>query len=378
MQRNMQKAKNYRFFNIPKEYKKEDYKESVGCIIEKYSKINGLASIYNWGNPSTPGISDIDIIFVFSGSQMRPLPLLRRSFNFLNQKARYLSRHPFVFAYEKSFESMRYVYPDANFTLMHGRNIRLKNISADEKYYAVAALLNDIIVRHYPRDFLEQSISRRINVRDTLLRLNSLKYSIRMLEFLSEEKNRDWNRQLGLIRKLRKEWFKTKDFGLLASLNESAVGISMEIIGRFREFLDESGIVKINSGSSVRYIGIKNNSVFTENWGKKEALEKMSGMIKNRQKFCSILPIELSAQLVEYSRHNGLISRYIRSNISNNLDYQLKHKRIIEKRISILNKQAELANRLRHSDFAAYFDFGYRAKSGINNWILNILDELRF
>lgn len=378
MQRNMQKAKSYMFFNIPKEYKKEDYRKAADCIIGMYSKIKGLASIYNWGNPSTPGISDIDVLFVFGNSQIRPLPLLRRSFNFLNRKARYLSRHPFVFADEKSFENIRYVYPDANFTLLHGKNIRLKKISTNDRHYAVTALLNDIIVRHYPRDFLEQAISKKINARDTLLRLNSLKYSIGMLEFLSKEKNREWNVKLGLIGKLRKEWFKTKDFGLLASLNESAVGISMEIINKFREFLDEKGIVKINLGSSVRYSGIKNNSLFTENWGKKEALQEMSDMIKNRQKFYSILPIELSAQLIEYSRHDGLISRYIRSNLSNNLVYHLNHQGIIEKRISILNKQAELSNKLRHSDFAAYFDFGYRAKSGINNWILNLLDGLRF
>lgn len=378
MQRNMQKAKNYRFFNIPEEYKKEDYKEAVNCIIERYSKIKGLNSVYNWGDPSTPGISDIDIIFVFRSGKVRPLPLINRSFNFLNRKARYLSRHPFVFADEESFEDMRYVYPDANFTLLHGRNIRLKKISSHDKYYAITALLNDIIIRHYPRDFLEQSITRRINARDTLLRLNSLKYSISMLEFLSEEKNREWKVKLGLVGKLRKEWFKTKDFGLLASLNESAVGISMEIISKFREFLDRHNIVKINSGSSVRYSGIKNYSLFTENWGKKEALQEMSDMVKNGQKFCSILPIELSAQLAEYSRHDGLISSYIRSKLGNNVNYHLKHKSIIEKRIGILNRQAELANKLRHSDFAAYFDFGYRSKSGINNWILNLLDELRF
>ncbi|GAG16606.1 unnamed protein product, partial [marine sediment metagenome] len=99
---------------------------------------------------------------------------------------------------------------------------------------------------------------------------------------------------------------------------------------------------------------------------------------KNKEKYYSILPIELSAQLTEYSRNKGPISNYIRKNISNNLNYSVKHKEIISKRIEILNNQARLVSKLKHSDFVAFFDFGYRNKAGINNWILNLLDKVRF
>jgi len=58
--------------------------------------------------------------------------------------------------------------------------------------------------------------------------------------------------------------------------------------------------------------------------------------------------------------------------------YNIKYKSIIDKRIRIINEQAILASKLKHSDFAAFFDFGYRNKSGINNWILNLLDKIRF
>ena len=60
------------------------------------------------------------------------------------------------------------------------------------------------------------------------------------------------------------------------------------------------------------------------------------------------------------------------------VDYRLKYEAVLEKRIKILNSQAELASRLKHSDFAAFFDFGYRQKKGINNWLLNFVDTLRF
>ena len=228
------------------------------------------------------------------------------------------------------------------------------------------------------RDFLEQFANRSINVRDTLLRLNSLKYSIRIMESLAKEKNAEWNNKLKLIESLRKNWFKEKDFDLLVSLNENAIHMAMEITGKFRNFLSKNNLVKILSGNNVRYSGIKNKSVFVKNWSKDKALQEMSETAKNGHRFCSILPIELAPQLAEYSRYDGPVSSHVRKNVNGNLDYQLKYKKILENRIGILNSQAELALKLGHSDFAAFFDFGYRNTAGINNWILSLSDKFRF
>ncbi len=372
----MLKERSYKFFNVPKKHEISDYKEAISYIIKKYSKINGLLSMYNWGDPSVPGISDIDIVFVLENNKNNALPFLRRSFYFLNAETRYLVRHPFVFIDENSFRNIRHIYPNANFKLLHGRNIRINNLSAEDSYYSCIALLNDIIIRHYPHDFLEQFINKKINVRDTLLRLNSLKYSIRVLERLTKEKYGNLNHKLALIGELRKNWFNAKDFDLLVLLNRDAVKITMEIIDKFKAFLTDNSLIKINSGSYLRYNGIKNKSQFVRDWDKKTVLREMSKLVKENRKFYSILPLELSAQLIEYSKSNGLISSYIREKISNNINYQLKYKKIIGHRINILNKQAELASKLKHSDFVAFFDFGYCNESGINNWILRHLRRL--
>ena len=353
-----------------------DYNEATGRIIKKYSKIKNLLSIYSWGDVSAAGISDIDIVFVFRSSA-EPLPFLSRSFNFLDAKARYLARHPFVFIDEEHFKNIRYVYPDANFKFLHGKSISINNLSAKDEHYSTIALLNDIIIRHYPRDFTEQFASKRINVRDTLLRLGSLKYSVNMLEAIQKKKNPAWNRDSDSIKNLREDWFKNNDYDELAGLNENALDITMGIIQEFKEFLVKNDFVKMKRSNDVFYNGIKNKTLFIKDWGKKEALNKMIDIAKN-SKFYSILPIELAAQLAEYSKFKGLISDYIRKNLNKTVDYNLKHKDIIGRRINILNKQAELALKLKHSDFAAYFDFGYRNSSGINNWILGLLDKARF
>lgn len=372
----MQK-KDYRFFNLPKGYSLEDYEEAMNLIVKKYSKINGLLSIYNWGNPSVPGISDIDIVFVFKNN-IGPLPFLRRSFNLLNSKTRYLARHPFVFIGENDFRNIRYIYPTAKLSLLHGKQIKINKLSSIDEHHSKIAVLNDIIIRHYPRDFIEQLVNKKINARDTLLRLNSLKYTIKTLEDLTREKNRDWAGKLEVIKNLRRNWFEAKDFDLLASLNEDAVLISMEIIEKFRSFLIKNNLLRISLGDNVSYEGIKNKSLFVKNWNKYISLHGMIKNIKSRGKFHSVLPLELSAQLFEYSNFNGLISSHIKKNLKGKLIYKLKYKKIIENRINILNSQAELAFKLRHSDFAAFFDFGYRNKSGINNRILSLSDKFRF
>ena len=372
----MPKPKKYSFFNLPKEYGKEDYWESTNTIIKKYSKIKNLLSIYSWGDVSVAGISDIDIVFVFR-SDAEPLPFLNRSFNFLDAKTRYLARHPFMFIDENNFKNIRYVYPDANFKFLHGKSIDINNLSVKDKHYSTIALLNDIIIRHYPRDFVEQFASKKINVRDTLLRLSSLKYSVNMLVSIQKNKTSVWNRSLNSIKNLREDWFKNSDYDAISRLNENALDITMGIIQEFKEFLVKNDFVKIKNSNDVFYNGIKNKTLFIKDWGKKETLKKMINIAKN-SKFYSISPIELAAQLVEYSKFKGLISNYIRKNLNKPMDYNLKHKDIIERRINVLNKQAELALKLKHSDFAAYFDFGYRNSSGINNWILGLLDKVRF
>lgn len=369
----MLKAKGYRFFNIPRGYGIEDYKETVGCIIKKYSEIDNLISVYNWGDISIPGISDIDIVFVFKDNASKPLPLLKRSFYFLDAKTRYLMRHPFIFIGENSFQNIRFVYPNASLKLAYGKNIKIGGISSSDDYYSRIALLSDIIIRHYPRDFIGQLVNKKIDVRGTLLRLNSLKYSIGIFEGLAKEKMK-WDAKLGQIERLRNGWFKANDFDLLVLLVEDAVHIAMDIIEKFRLFLTDKGLIKISSGSDVKYYGMKNISLFIKNWDKERALQEM----RDKHGFCSVLPIETAAQLAEYSKYNGPISSYIRKNIDGSLNYQLAYKNIIKERIDILNKQAELALRLKHSDFAAYFDFGYRNSSGINNWILGLLDRIRF
>lgn len=376
-QRKMPKN-SYRFYNIPKKYSLADYREATEHIIEKYSKIDGIVSIYDWGSQSiVPGISDLDFIFVFESKKAAPMPIFKRAFYTLNKKFRYIARHPFFYIDHKSFQNIRHVYPDAKFKLLYGKRIKIKKIPKSDAYFSRIALISDIIVRHYPRDFLEQAVIRSINARDMLLRLNSLKYTLRTIEFITKERNANWHYKLKQIDELRRGWFDKNDFGLLASLNEDAVNIGIEVTEKFRDFLRKNGLVKIYSGDNAEYEGARNSTLFIRDWNRKKALADMSKLIKTKRMLFSILPIELAPQQVEYSRHKGQISSYVKDRLRHNLGYKMAYSSIIRKRAAIFNNQAELADKLKHSDFVAFFDFGYRSKAGINNIILNILRKYR-
>ena len=366
----------YRFFNIPKKCGNEDYRRCIGHLIKKYSKTEGLNAVYEWGDVSQPGISDLDMVFVFDKNP-KPLPLLKRSFFFNSSRIRYLAEHPFIFIDKWSFKDVRYVYPDTNFKLLYGEKIRIKEITKKEGYYAKISLLNDLIIRHYPRDFFGQQANKSINVRGTLLRLNSIKYTVMAFGSITKEKH-DWSNFISNVMRLRQNWFKNRDYNALVELNSEAIKISMGIVGRFRKFLLENSMVKIISGNEARYNGIKNRSIFIQDWSPEKGLSKMVSTAKNKKKYYSVLPLELYPQLAEYSKYNGMISSYIRKNINPEISYKLRYRSIAGKRIKILNNQALLANELKHSDFAAFFDFGYRNKSGINNFMLNLMDKIRF
>jgi len=372
----MQKEK-YEFYNIPRRYSSADYKEAVECIIGKYSKTKGLVSIYDWGGAPNYGISDLDFVFVFDMKEAAPMPVFKRVFYVLNDRFRYIARHPFFYIDKVSFNNIRYVYPDADFKLLYGENIKIKKISSEERNFSRIALLSDIIVRHYPRDFIEQAVVKSINARDMLLRLNSLKHSIKTIEALTKEKNARWGYIAKQVENLRVGWFRKDDYDLLSSLNEQAIRITMEMAEKFRDFLVKKRIVSIISGTSAKYSGAKNTALFIKGWGRETSIKEMVELVRDGRAFYSILPIELAPQQIEYSKHDGRVSSYVKNNLSHNLRCELEYPDIIRKRATIFNKQAELASRLKHSDFAAFFDFGYRNKAGINNKVLNILRRYR-
>jgi hypothetical protein len=371
----LKKMSQYRLYGLPKKYDLADYKSAISRIIKKYSGCSGLVSIYEWGNVSVPGISDLDLVFVFKRGS-KQLPFFKRSFYFSNPKDRYLFLHPFVFIDQDTFRELPYVNPMMSLNLIYGEDLNMKTLSKKERNVSILSLMNDLIIRHYPRDFLSQVATKKINVRESLLRLNSLTYTINTYSQIAKQSKKQWTNFSDKTLKLRKKWFILDAPKDIISLNNQGVSIAMDIIELTARYISKNRFSEIKQAKDFMYHGYKNKVKFVENWEKSTTLKSMISWKKDGKPY-TILPLVFAPQLLEYSRYKGPISSYIRSNISGTLDYAVKYPSIQSKRIAIFNAQAQLSGELRHSDFPAFFDFGYRSSIGINNLLFRFLDKIR-
>lgn len=350
--------------NWPIRWEKERYDDARNRVIEHYGRCKGLIAIYEWGSVSNPGISDLDFALVFEEDSPK-LPLLKRSFFALDKKTREVLVHPVVYIPRQAYADIKYANPGMSLKKIHGENVRINKLSRKKEKEVSVSLLNDLAIRHYPRDFL----GNFIDVRNTLLRLNSLRYTIKSISKLSKKKVGAFEEFSKNVRLLRKHWFEHEDAKQLRELHKKAFGISIEVVKLFSEFMEKKDMVGISSKKHTSFEGIKNRSVFVRSWNPSDAAKHQSG---------SLLPLILSAQLFEYAKGNGPISNHLKKHLKGSMEYQTALSDVMGKRIGFFNAQARLAERLRHSDFPAFFDYGFRAGKGVNNRLLSLMDKIRY
>lgn len=364
------KVKGTRFYNFPTKLKVEEYDQTLKKVIKIFSKLKGLNSIYLWGSINNPGISDMDILLV-TEDNIKKIPFRFRSVFFLEKKIRKFVYHPFVLCKASEFSNLKYIYPRTKFKKVYGKEIRTRNIDKTKIDYVKAALLSDLIVRHYPRDFVRTLFSKEVDVRASLLRLGSLKYTLKTLkEFnINLSSGKIFSEQ---INKLRENWFflgKKEQKEKLIFLINMAIKIDIEIIERWDIFLKKRGIIEVSGkGGEKKYVGDKNKAVFVIGWKKEECITPTKSLSKKDREIIPSLPLSLCINLIEYSKVNGVLSDYIRKNISSeSVNYQIDktYSEVLNKRIKILNNQAELSVKTKHLHFPGFFDFGYMHNKGL-------------
>ncbi len=366
----------YTFYDFPKKCDAGEYGKTLAHVKQRYGP-EGLVAIYDWGTPSVPGVSDLDVLLVWEWNA-ESLPLMKRTFATLPSKDRYILYHPFMHISDNDFENIHYVYPQGKLRKVWGKTLRAKALEKRELLEANAAVLNDIIVRHYPRDFLRQCMEKSIDVRSSLLRLNSLRHTFSTMESLGMEIKIEWEKFSRRVEQLRKGWFADPDTSALSGLVEDALDISMEIVGTFAGYQEDVfGDFIRKLPQDMRFTGIKNSAVFVEDWDEDKAMRGMKALMKNR-KMTSILPKAYAAQLACYAQEPGIISSHIKKHLLPLPAAESVASVSLKKRMATLNGQAELALRLKHSDFPAFFDFGYRNQKGVNNTLMRMADALRY
>jgi len=357
------------FYNKPTYYSTKDYNKVLNKIVSKYFSDN-IKSIYTWGSVSAPGISDIDIIIV-----LNKIKGLKRVL--FNKKEKYIMCHPFFIIDEAISKNIRFIYPNLDLKLIKGGKININLLKKDIVYYVNIFLSIDIAVRHFPRDYMEMLLRKRISIRDSLLRLNALSQSLTLYKELSGKIVPDFESFIRKITFLRKNWFDLKEternFKLLNLLNEAII-ISLKFVDKLRDFIIKENIIKVDfCDKDVVYTGMRNRTFFIKNWQAETAINSMINFYKDYRKFYSYLPVEFAPLMMEYSKNKGVLSEYIKKSLEvSNIKYKVKGKKIIDKRIFLLNKQAEISLTTRHSHFVAFFDYGFKSKHGLLNRFMHL------
>jgi len=363
------------FLNYPTKYSLEDYNNATGKIGKKFLTYN-IKSVYTSGIISNPGISDIDFLIIVKNNTA---PNLR--FAWFGNKEQDIVCHPFYIIDENLMENIKWIYPDFNLTLIQGGYININRPEKSEINAIRIFLMLDVILRHFPRDYLEMLIPKWIDTRDALLRLNALNHSISSFKLIGLKEKR-WTNYEKEIKELRSVWFtlrKKEQKKSVLKLLEDATHISMDMINKLSLFLEREGIVKIFRGNKeCTYNGEQNQAFFVEKWDKKKALKRMVDFYPQNKKFYSILPINFLPLFLEYSKEEGLLSNYIKRHLKNcNINYNIQNKKIIKKRINMLNGQTSLAVRMKHRHFTAFFDYGYKSRAGMLNKSLYVMRKIR-
>jgi hypothetical protein len=188
------------FMDQPRFVGPQAYSDAIERMCRRFAKVPGLVSIFQIGHVSTPGISDIDLLFVFEDdTSFRENPLTG-----LSRLDRYLFVHsPFAVGMANYEEAMRFTFFH-NYRLLHGRApiAKVTPLSAEQE----ECLKRQIALEYLVRIFVSLSVEIKYGVlklRNFFLHAKALLYDC---EFLKSE-NGLFPSALRRIVGIRNQWF---------------------------------------------------------------------------------------------------------------------------------------------------------------------------
>lgn len=361
------KPRDFVFYGEPAYHAFADYLKAIEKIKKLSSKEKNILSVYRFGEITCPGISDIDLIFVLGDTTKMPKFLK----HILKDKdLSYVVFHPAFIINKEIMQGINYIYPNSNFKLIYGEEIKIRELSSGEHKKSMIFLTADVILRHYPSDYLTILLSNRVNLRMCLLRLNALNHSIKLFKELNGDVKKEWSMYSREISELRENWFKIgskKRRERIIELLKKAVYLSYDFALEFeKRFYMKSNKINFESVDDAVFKGTKERLSFVERVDVNKAVDMIITHFKKYGNFYSILPLTFLTQLCAYASFNGPWSSYISRKLSFKCRLQDTDE-ILKKRAIILNEQVRIAITLKHTHFPSFFPLGYKNTSGFEN-----------
>jgi len=261
------KRKDVIFYNEPRQFTVKDYDHEIDRVVNVLSKCDEVISIYQIGEVSCPGISDLDFIVVVRDKMKNSRDYKKRISGL--KKNNFLLMHPPYTINRSLAPKITYAIPIFNLVKLYGENIQFQK-SANSRLLDLSILV-DLISFYWPREFLDLLTKKKhysrnlylrvlmtdilpfkskyvIDTRNVLVRLNGMQYTLALYNRLTGKNIPKLEIPVKKAISLRNNWFKLDEDRydqLLLIIHEMINGIA-DLIAGVSTHISKEKIVKQN------------------------------------------------------------------------------------------------------------------------------------
>ena len=256
-------ARSLSFLDEPTFYSAEEYAHVRRCYVEGVVRLPGVAAVYQMGSVGAPGVSDLDLIVVLSGSGPFSSP---RAFSTaeLGATGRYLFMHPGAMVMHTGafFELDLLIYA-SQLTHLHGSELPRRTLDEEDSRGVSTAILIDHSI-HLLHQLLRALVSRVVYVRRSLMAISGIAHTLRVAERSGLAPLERWTTYMDHVLDLKHRWFQRQDHRELVSLMEEGINVVVDILVELERHLLRGGILALEaSGEPVLRIIRHSFNAFT-------------------------------------------------------------------------------------------------------------------
>ncbi|MDJ0818549.1 MAG: hypothetical protein QNJ58_20245 [Desulfobacterales bacterium] len=362
------------YFNSPRFFEPDFYDSAKAIFIERYANHKDVLSIYNFGQVSVPGISDLDFLVVMKDSLSEPLGNNYSVASF-DEDLRYIynDTQPFVVP-EGIYEEFWKIFPANHLSRIFGRDFPQKmSDNLEARRYKLLVLI-EVCHYFYPVIFLNQLHSAQINVRFCLLILNALRFPLNILMELCEVTVEPWVRFMKRVASLREHWFQWDNDDRHRQLNVlllEAAAVSIDLIDKLNRFIEADLWRHAAPQNHQIAEGIRlGDKVFVTEFNPEKVLEDTRQEYKQSGKWRAYLPLTFIYPLLIYRAEQGRVSAHLKKLMADvSTEFVVKDEgltALMQDRIRLMNKHGAFYadNAIKINMVHSYYGFNPKPGSG--------------
>lgn len=312
-------VKDFTFTNLPKRIDISAYEAVQSEFIGYYAKVKGVMAIYKYGEISVPGLSDLDFIVILDDEYKHQYGT-RYDKHLFSGQAQYILTHSQLFLSKSLLKQIQLVMNIGNLKKMWGEDILIEKYSQKENKLSNIFKQLDSFITRFPKLFFTALLTKKINVRNIIARLNALRYLVKMYEEINHSQNEELNNYIKEIREFKSSWFENSQEDNLKSLIlylKRALKINYYLIEDLNKLLAldrdynmqmerlKEDIVSFKSGGYITH--------FIRHWEPMASVNKTFEIFKQTNEYVQILPLNFSLHLLYYASSAGKFGNFIKN-----------------------------------------------------------------